>query len=130
MEGSGIIGILIFIFAPEFVGLFNRNPQVVAYGTLQARTITLFYFLLSFSHAVSGVRRGAGRAVVPMLVMLGTWCFFRIAYITFVARASGNIQLVFWAYPITWAMSSIAFFLYYIKADWPHYLDKKAAQTV
>ena len=125
-----IIGILIFAFAPDFVGLFNRDPQVVAYGTLQARTITLFYFLLSFSHAVSGVMRGAGRAVVPMLVMLGTWCFFRIAYITFVARASGNIQLVFWAYPITWAMSSIAFFLYYIKADWPHYLDKKAAQTV
>ena len=125
-----IIGILIFAFAPAFVGLFNRDPQVVAYGTLQARTITLFYFLLSFSHAVSGVMRGAGRAVVPMLVMLGTWCFFRIAYITFVARASGNIQLVFWAYPITWAMSSIAFFLYYIKADWPHYLDKKAAQTV
>ena len=125
-----IIGLLIFAFAPFLVSLFNSDPQVVAYGTLQARTITLFYFLLAFSHAVSGVMRGAGRAIVPMLVMLATWCFFRIAYITFVARASSNIQLVFWAYPITWSMSSVAFFLYYIKADWPHYLDKKAAKAV
>ena len=130
MTLAEIIGILIFIFAPFLVGLFNSDPQVIAYGTLQARTITLFYFLLSFSHAVAGVMRGAGRAVVPMVVMLATWCIFRIAYITFIARTSGNIQLVFWAYPITWTLSGVPFLLYYLLADWPHYLDRKAAQQV
>lgn len=125
-----IIGVLIYTFAPFLVGLFGSDPQVIAYGTLQARTITLFYFLLSFSHAVSGVMRGAGRAVVPMLVMMVCWCIIRVAYITLIARASGHIQLVFWAYPITWTLSSLCFFFYYVKADWPHYLDRKAAGTL
>ena len=41
---------------------FNSDPQVVAYGTLQAHTITLFYFLLAFSHCIAGIMRGAGKA--------------------------------------------------------------------
>lgn len=36
--------------------------------------------------------RGAGRAIVPMLVMLVCWCVIRVSYIMLVARASGNIQ--------------------------------------
>ena len=72
--------------------------------------------------------RGAGRAVVPMVVMLVCWCVIRVAYITLVARDSGNIQMIFWAYPMTWTLSSIAFLIYYLKADWPHYLDQKPAK--
>jgi len=123
-----VIGVFIFCFSPFMVGLFNQDPQVIAYGTLQARTLTWFYCLLAFSHAVAGVMRGAGRAVVPMIVMMVCWCAIRVSYITLVAQPSGDIQMVFWAYPITWSLSSIAFAIYYLKADWPHYLDKKAAR--
>ena len=42
-----------------------------------------------------------------------------------VARASGNIQMVFWAYPITWALSSVAFLIYFLRGDWLHYLERK-----
>jgi len=122
-----LVGVCIFTFAPFLIRLFNGDQAVIAYGTLQARTVTLFYCLLALSHAVAGVMRGAGRAIVPMFVMLGSWCIIRVSYIMLIARASGNIQMVFWAYPITWSLSSIAFVTYYLKADWPHYLDKKAA---
>ena len=40
-----------------------------------------------------------------MLVMLVCWCVIRVSYIMLVARASGDIQMVFWAYPLTWALS-------------------------
>ena len=71
--------------------------------------------------------RGAGRAVVPMLVMLVCWCVIRVSYIMLVARAAGDIQMVFWAYPITWALSSVAFLVYFVRGDWTHYLEKKEA---
>ena len=116
---------MVNLFAPQLISLFNSDPQVVAYGVQEARIITLFYGLLAFSHAVAGVMRGAGRAIVPMLVMMVCWCVIRVSYITLVARASGNIRLVFWAYPLTWSLSSITFLIYYLKADWPHYLDNK-----
>lgn len=125
---SELIGGAIYLLAPALISLFNGDPQVVAYGALQARTVTLFYFLLAFSHCIAGVMRGAGRAVVPMVVMLVCWCVIRVAYITLVARDSGNIQMIFWAYPMTWTLSSIAFLIYYLKADWPHYLDQKPAK--
>lgn len=30
------------------------------------------------------------------------------------------IQVVFWAYPLTWAISSVIFLIYYKKVDWVH----------
>lgn len=123
------MGVGINLLAPRLIAMFNSDPQVVAYGVLQARTVTLFYFLLAFSHSVAGIMRGAGRAIVPMLVMLVCWCVIRVSYIMLIARGSGNIQMIFWAYPITWSLSSIAFLFYYLRADWPHYLEKKAAQA-
>ena len=120
-----VVGVGINLLAPWLISLFNGDPQVIAFGTLQARTVTLFYFLLAFSHSVAGVMRGAGRAIVPMLVMLVCWCVIRVSYIMLVARASGNIQMVFWAYPITWALSSAAFLIYFLRGDWLHYLERK-----
>ena len=121
------VGVVIYLLAPNLISLFNGEAPVIAYGTLQARTVTLFYFLLAFSHSVAGILRGAGRAVVPMLVMLVCWCVIRVSYIMLIARASGDIQMVFWAYPLTWSLSSAAFLLYYLRADWQHSLDRRAA---
>ena len=60
-----------------------------------------------------------------MLVMLVCWCVIRVSYIMLVARASADIQMVFWAYPLTWALSSVAFLISFVRGDWPHYLERK-----
>ena len=126
---SELVGVLIYLFSPQLIALFNADPEVVAYGVLQARTITLFYCLMACSHGMAAVMRGAGRAIVPMTVMLVCWCLIRVSYITLIARGSGNIRMVFWAYPLTWSLSTICFLIYYHKADWPHYLEKRSMQA-
>ena len=113
-----LIGVGINLLSPVLIRAFDANPEVVAYGVLQARTVTLFYFLLAFSHGISGVLRGAGRAVVPMTVMLVCWCLIRVSYIVFITPLAGTIRAVFWAYPLTWGLSSICFAIYYFRADW------------
>ena len=102
----------------------HRVPEVIEYGTLQARTIALFYFLLAFSHCIAGILRGAGRSLIPMLVMLLCWCIIRITYVSIITQFVPGIKVVFWAYPITWTLSSLCFLLYYLKADWLHYYDR------
>ncbi len=57
-----LVGITLYLAAPQLIGLFDRNPEVIAYGVRQARTITLFYFLLAYSHMMAGIMRGAGKA--------------------------------------------------------------------
>ncbi|MBQ6146323.1 MAG: MATE family efflux transporter [Clostridia bacterium] len=112
------IGAAVFLLGPRLIGLFNSDPAVLAIGQKQCRIESLFFCMLAFSHTVAGICRGAGRAAVPMLVMLGVWCVLRIAYITIAMSLCHDIRLLFWAYPITWTISAAIFFLYYKRSNW------------
>jgi len=115
---SEAIGIIIWIFAPKLIGFFSSEPEVIKYGVTQARTISLFYFLLATSHCLAGILRGAGKTDVPMFVMLISWCLMRISYITIMVRIIPDIRVVYWAYPLTWSISSIIFIIYNKKTNW------------
>lgn len=121
-----IIGVLTFLFGRFLVGCFNSDPAVLEIGSLQCRTEALFYCLLSFSHCVAGVCRGAGKSFVPMFVMLSVWCIFRIIYITVAMQIRHTIILLFLAYPITWTISSVIFYVYLKKSDWVNGFDRGA----
>ncbi|MBR0206676.1 MAG: MATE family efflux transporter [Clostridia bacterium] len=112
------IGAAVFLLGPRLIGLFNSDPAVLAIGQKQCTIESLFFCMLAFSHTVAGICRGAGRAAVPMLVMLGVWCVLRIAYITIAMSLCHDIRLLFWAYPITWTISAAIFFLYYKRSNW------------
>ena len=122
-----LVGVLFVLLAPQLIGLFTKAPEVIAYGVRQARTEALFYCLLSLSHCMAGVIRGAGKTTVPMLVMLICWCVIRVTYITVAVKLIPNITVIFWAYPLTWTLSSIAFTIYYFKADWIHNFERREA---
>ena len=121
-----LIGLCIYVLAPYLIAAFNGTEEVVAFGTAQAHTVTLFYFLLAFSHCMAGILRGAGKSLVPMFVMLACWCIIRVTYITIAIHIVHDIHIVFWAYPITWALSSVTFLIYFLKSDWLHGFEKKA----
>lgn len=124
ISAAEVIGICINIFAPQLIAAFGSTPDVIAIGTMQARTDTLFYFLLAFSHCMAGIMRGAGKSTVPMYVMMICWCLIRVSYITIILKFIPEIQMIFWAYPITWTLSSIVFLLYFLKSDWIHGLER------
>lgn len=125
-----LVGLIYYLFAPHLIGAFDSTEAVVLLGTRQARTVTLFYFLLAFSHSVAAVCRGAGKAFVPMLVMLSIWCVFRIAYIQFVMEFFGRIEYIYWAYPLTWAISSVIYLIYYLKSDWVYGFETKKKKEI
>ena len=113
-----LIGVIIFFGAPLFIGAFNDAPEVVRIGTMQCHVQAFFFCLLAFSHCVAGICRGAGKAFVPMIIMLSVWCVLRIAYITVAMKIDHNIVLLFAAYPITWFISSVIYLIYYKKSNW------------
>lgn len=118
------VGLTVSAFAPTFISMFDSNPEVIAIGTQIERIIPIFDFLLAFSHAIASICRGAGKAVVPMMVMLSIWCVLRVIYIEVVMALFNSLKLVFWAYPLTWSISSIWFLIYYKKSDWIHGFEK------
>lgn len=128
-----LFGIMLFIFAPNFIKIFinNSDPNeaktIINLATRQARTESLFFGFLACSHAMAAVFRGSGKAIVPMIVMLSVWCVFRSLYITIMMKipATHDIIYIFMAYPITWTISTIIYTIMYFKGDWINAFKKQ-----
>ncbi len=120
-----VIGLIAFNFSPYFVRIFAKADEAVKYGVIMQKTVTLFYFLLAFSHSATGVLRGCGKSVVPMVTMLGFWCGIRVLYVTTAIRFFPVFQTICWAYPITWTLSSIVFIWFLLRTDWVHAYEQK-----
>ncbi|MBR2895818.1 MAG: MATE family efflux transporter [Oscillospiraceae bacterium] len=124
MVTAELVGIVLWLFAPVCISLFNGDPEVIQYGVMQARVISLFFCMLALNHCIAGILRGAGKATVPMVVMLLSWCLLRVTYITIMVRVFRHIAVIFTAYPLTWTVSGIIFLIYYFKVDWVHHFDR------
>lgn len=118
MAMAELVGIVFFVFASPLMAAFNGDPGVIASGVARARICALFFFLLAVTHCISGVMRGSGHSMVPMIVMLVCWCVIRVTYITVTVQFIPKIEVVYWAYPITWILSSAVLAIYYKKANW------------
>lgn len=125
MAVAELIGVGVYVFAPWLLGLFVDSQEAVAYGVIHARTTSLFYLLLAFSHCAAGVMRGCGKSVVPMATMLTFWCGVRILYVSVALNIIPKFQMISKAYPITWGCSSIVFLLFLFRSDWTHTFERK-----
>lgn len=103
------IGILFFIFAKDLVSMFGSDPIMVNYGVARAKTNTLFFMFLAFTHGGAAVLRGLGKPVVSMGIMAICWCVIRVILLNALLFIDHDINMVYWVYPITWMLSSIAF---------------------
>lgn len=113
-----LIGVIVMLFAPQLITAFDSTPAVVQFGVEKARTAALFYCLLAYSHSVASVIRGAGKAVVSMLIMMTFWCVVRVAFLAVSIPLTHSVLMVYAVYPLTWALSSVVFFFYYRRANW------------
>ena len=116
MITTEIIGIILYIFAPQLISLFTDTPEVIEVGALQTITIVPFYFLLAFSHGMSGILRGFGKSKTPMFVMIICWCVVRVVGIPLALKIPGfnDITTIFYFYPLTWSISFIVLTIVFI----------------
>lgn len=120
-----LVGVVVYFTIPYLAAAFDNTAEVVAIASRQAHVEALFYCFLAFSHCIAGIMRGAGKSTVPMFVMLASWCIIRITYITITVHFIPKIQVIFWAYPLTWSISSVIFLIYFLKADWIHTFERQ-----
>ncbi len=40
-------------------------------------------------------------------------------------RLTGENNDIYWAYPLTWGISSVIYLVYYLRSDWVHGFDAK-----
>lgn len=120
-----LIGVVLLVFRRPLVELFTQNENAVLVGMKQAEVESMFFCMLAFSHCIAAVLRGAGKPMIPMFVMLGVWCVLRVTFISIMVPIVDESWIIFWAYPLTWTVSSVIFLVFYLKSDWLHGFEKK-----
>lgn len=117
-------GILLLIFAPQVIGVFSDNQEVVTYGVYIMKFFCPFYWSLAILHVLSGTIRGTGHTLEPMLVILFSLCVFRVIWITVALSIAHQFSYVMVVYPLSWMVGMILILLYAWKGRW---MPKKAA---
>ena len=113
-----LILIPLMIFAPQLVSLFNKEEEVLRFGTLFIRMISPFYLLCTINQVLAGALRGAGDTKSSMFIMLGSFVVFRQIYLFIVYRLGGGIIPIALGYPAGWIMCSTILLLYYRSGAW------------
>ncbi|MBQ7872158.1 MAG: MATE family efflux transporter [Oscillospiraceae bacterium] len=120
-----LIGVILVVFPEPLMEAFMPdNPTAVQVGIKQSQVESLFFCFLAFSHCIAAILRGAGKPMVPMLVMLGCWCVLRVAFISVMVPLVNESWVIFMAYPLTWTVSSILYLIFYLKSDWVHAFER------
>ena len=109
---------VLFMLAPDAIGLFNKDPEVLKYGTLFLRMIVPLDFLICFNQCYAGALRGMGEARAPMFIMLFSFVIFRQIYLFAATHITDSIYPVALAYPVGWALCSVLMVLYYRHSNW------------
>lgn len=117
----------IWFFATPLVSLFNRDPEVLKYGTLIIRLLMPFYVAICFNQVLSSTMQGAGNTKMPVIIMLCSFIVFRQIYLFIVSHVSDSFIPIALGYPMGWIVCSVAQILYYRTVDLDKYrLTKKA----
>ena len=111
-------GILLLAFAPQVIGVFTKNMEVVDCGVYIMRFFCPFYWMLAILQILSGTIRGAGRTMETMFVFLISLCLYRIVWIWGSMAYKHSLDLLMMVYPTSWLVGAVLILLYGWKGKW------------
>lgn len=109
---------IIWLFAPGMVSLFNKDPEVLYFGTLFLRLCVFFTLTACVTQVYAGTLRGIGDAKTPMVIMLLSYVLFRQIYLYLITKVMNNPYTVALGYPAGWIVCSLLTWLYYKFSGW------------
>ncbi len=111
---TGLIAVVLVVFAAPAIGLFTKDASVIEFGVLFMRANTLFLIANAVNHTLAGALRGRGDSRAPMLIMIGCFVVIRQIYLFTVTRFIANTPLlVGLGYPVGWCCCCVIEVSYY-----------------
>ncbi len=83
-------------------------PAIIRAGLTRMSIILPTYFLCGMMDTMVGQLRGIGCSLPPMIVSLTGVCAFRILWIATVFAANQTPEILYWSYPVSWAITFLA----------------------
>ena len=120
---SIVTSALLLIFSSTFMAQFVNEGDINAAaiiheGTLYLSIISLFYILFGIFFAFNGFFRGAGDAIIIMILTITSLTIRTVSAHLIAAHTSMEIVAVAWSIPIGWGLCGFFAFVYYKMGWW------------
>lgn len=107
--------ILLIIAMPVILNVFTKDAAVAA-QTLKIVKVTFpFYFFYTILECFSSNLRGFGKAFLPMIVTVISFCGFRIVALFALMAKNPSPDKVALSYPISWGIAAAAMAILYVR---------------
>ena len=83
------------------------SAEAIAYGQLRLKYICLSYFLCGMLDVMTGMLRGIGASLLPMIITVAGVCGFRILWVltVFGSEKYHTLDCLYLSYPISWIIT-------------------------
>ena len=109
------LGNLTYFFGKPLLSIYATNPVVVQEGMRRLLYICVPYFVCGIMDTMTGVLRGLGYSIMPMIVSLMGACVLRIIWVkTFCQMPQfHHVEYVYMSYIVTWTITATAHIICY-----------------
>ena len=125
-----VLGNGAWLFGNTLLGIYSRSDTVIQAGMVRLGICARTYALCGVMDVMVGGLRGIGYSVMPMIVSLVGACGLRLLWIATIFQVPRfhTIQMLYWSYPISWAMTAgvhVLCFLWAMKRVRRHFLPEE-----
>lgn len=113
-----VLSAIVLLFSAYGLHIFNDDPAVIATTQRIMLYFAPFYVIWTFIEILTGSLRGIGDAVVPLIITVVGICVFRLLWVATIFPVFHVIDGLCVCYPISWAVTALALYIYYRRQGW------------
>ena len=126
------LGMLVLLLGRPLLSVYVRSDSegfeaIIRAGLTRMSIILPTYFLCGIMDTMVGQLRGVGCSLPPMIASLTGVCAFRILWIATVFEANKSPEILYWSYPISWALTFVVHLVTWYAVS-PKLFRKREAQ--
>lgn len=113
----GILSAILYFWSVPLGKLFIGAEDYGVLTTMERlmHLIAPFYTVFVFAELFSAAMYGIGETLKPMIITLLGICVFRILWIWCVVPLYPSIEVIVWAFPASWSLTTVAFIVAYLR---------------
>lgn len=123
-----LTSVVLLIFGKHLLRIFTDSPEVISLGQRILRTLVPYYVTYIGTEILSSTLRGMGDVTVPTVLTLSGICILRAFWMFVIVPKRLTLEMVFCIFPISWAVTSVLFVIYFL-AVWKKHRNRIAPQV-
>lgn len=110
-----VLGWGAYFLGEELLGIYlPHDESAIRYGIARMSIIATSYFLCGIMDVLSGMLRGMGESMLPMIVSMIGSCLLRVIWIYTIFAADRTLPVLYLSYPVTWIVTEAVHFICYL----------------